>query len=92
MSDDWIVWGIIAAFYLPLHTLPPLAVTFIWNRAEAAERNRRLIRVLIDALLTMAIAFALILWLARDHLQLAMFIMLASLLPPWWRALRYRRS
>lgn len=92
MGDDWIVWGIIAAFYLPLHTLPPLAVTFIWCREGEAERKRRLQRVLIEALITMAVAFALILWLASDHLQLAMFIMLISLAPPWWRALRYRRA
>ncbi len=87
MGDDWLVWAIIGAFYLPLHALPPLAVAWL-RGGEQSQRQQRLRRVLIEVLLSMAVAFALVFWLAAEHLQWAMAALAVSLLPPWWRALR----
>ena len=80
-------WAIIALFYAPLHFLIPILVVSF--RAPDADRRRRgIIAAAIDCGLSMAIAFALAIWLAADHLDWAVGILLLFMLLPYLRALR----
>lgn len=83
--DTWVVWLIIALFYAPLHYLLPLLVVAMTGTEEGAERKRRLVATAIDCTLSMAIAFAVVLLLAAERLQLAMFVLLVSMATPYLR-------
>jgi hypothetical protein len=83
--DTWLVWLIIALFYAPLHYLLPLLVVVMTGTEEGAARTRRLIATAVDCTLSMAIAFAVVLLLAAERLQLAMFVLLASMAAPYVR-------
>lgn len=85
MSMDTLSWLIVAAFYAPLHYLVPLLVTAFPSPDE--QRTRQLRRTAIDCTLSMGIGFALVLWLAREKLQLAMLILFLSMLLPYVRLL-----
>ena len=82
---DTLSWLIVAAFYAPLHYLVPLLVTAFPSPDE--QRTRQLQRTAIDCTLSMGIGFALVLWLAREKLQLAMLILFLSMLLPYVRLL-----
>ncbi len=86
---DALTWIIVAAFYAPLHYLVPLLVTAF--RSDDTERRARLRRTAIDCTLSMSIGFGLVVWLARDNLQLAMAILFLSMLAPYLRLLLARR-
>ena len=85
---DALTWVIIAAFYAPLHYLVPLLVTVF--RSSDRERRAHLRRTAIDCTLSMALGFVLVIWLARDRLQLAMLILFVSMLLPYVRLLLAR--
>jgi hypothetical protein len=85
LVDTWLVWLIIALFYAPLHYLLPLLVVVLTGSEEGAARKQRLVATAIDCTLSMAIAFAIVLLLAAERLQLAMFVLLASMVAPYLR-------
>ena len=90
--DTTIVWLIIALFYAPLHYLLPLLVVVMTGREEGAARKRRLVATGIDCTLSMVIAFAVVIWLAADRLQLAMFVLLLSMAAPYLRVWLHHRA
>ncbi len=88
--NDPIVWIIIAAFYAPLHYLLPILTVAI-SAPDDPSRKTGIKSALIDATLSMLIAFALVIWLARDHMSAAMAILFLSMLVPFGHALWLRR-
>ncbi len=91
--DDPVAWIIIIAFYAPLHFLLPVLVLFITGN-EADGLRRELIRhALIDASVSMAAAFVLVIYLAQQgDLSTAMSILLLSMAFPFIRIWRHRRE
>ncbi len=91
--DDVIVWLIIAAFYAPLHFLLPVLLLFVTGHESEATRRRLIRGALLDAALSMAVAFALAITLAtHGRLSLAMLILLLSMTYPLLRIWRHRRA
>ena len=91
--NDVVVWVIIAAFYAPLHYLLPVLVLFITGREDDHTRRRLIRTALIDSSLSMAVAFAVVIWLARTgRLFPAMVILLLSMGFPFIRIWRHRRE
>ena len=90
--DTTIVWLIIALFYAPLHYLLPLLVVVMTGREEGEARKRRLVTTAIDCSLSMVIAFAVVIWLAADRLQLAMVVLLLSMATPYLRIWLHHRA
>lgn len=90
--DTTIVWLIIALFYAPLHYLLPLLVVVMTGREEGEARKRRLVTTGIDCTLSMVIAFAVVIWLAADRLQLAMVVLLLSMATPYLRIGLHHRA
>lgn len=90
--DTTIVWLIIALFYAPLHYLLPLLVVVMTGREEGEARKRRLVATAIDCTLSMVIAFAVVIWLAADRLQLAMLVLLLSMATPYLRIWLHHRA
>jgi hypothetical protein len=91
--SDVTVWLIALAFYAPIHYLGPLLVGVITGTEDAAERKVLLRSVTIDCTLSMALAFSITLVTFRTHLQLAMGVLLLSMIVPYTHLalLRYRR-
>jgi len=85
--NDPVAWAIIALFYAPLHYLLPLLIVFFRNADDPALRRRRLKASAIDCTLSMAIAFALVLFVVERAMLPAMTILLLSLLFPYLRLL-----
>jgi hypothetical protein len=83
--DAWLVWLIIALFYAPLHYLLPLLIVVMTGSEDGPARQQRLVATAIDCTVSMAIAFTVVLALAADRLQLAMFVLLASMAAPYLR-------
>lgn len=90
--DATIVWLIIALFYAPLHYLLPVLVVVMTGREEGEARRRRLVATAIDCTLSMVIAFAVVIWLASDRLQVAMFVLLLSMATPYLRIWLHHRA
>ena len=90
--DDIIVWIIIAAFYAPLHYLLPVLFLFVTGQEDDETRKALIKRALIDSTVSMAVVFTLIIWLAKEHLSLAMAIMAISLAFPFVRIWTHRRE
>ena len=84
---DPATWIIIALFYAPLHFSIPILVVGV-RAPDAGRRRRAIISAAIDCAVSMTIAFALAIWLAADHLQWAVAILLLFMLLPYLRALR----
>ncbi|MCB1798047.1 MAG: hypothetical protein KDI67_04110 [Gammaproteobacteria bacterium] len=91
--QDAIVWLIIAAFYAPLHYLLPVLVLFITGN-ESADVRKRLVRsALIDATLSMAVAFAAVIYLVQQgHISAAMIVLFLSMGFPFIRIWQHRRE
>ena len=91
--NDIIVWIIIAAFYAPLHFLSPALFLFITGKEDEATRKRLIKRALIDSALSMAVAFAVVIALARRNLIfVAMVVLLLSMAFPFVRIWLHRRE
>ena len=87
--NDAVVWLIIAAFYAPLHYGGPIGVAILTT--PSSSLRRRLIRyMVIECSLSMLIAFALVIWLVKDQLGIAMLILLLSMLVPYLSLLAHR--
>jgi len=90
---DPVVWLIIALFYAPLHYLLPVLFLFMTGQEDAATRKRLIRRAFINATLSMAAAFALAIWLARQgRLVPAMLVLLATMLVPFVHIFLHRRE
>jgi hypothetical protein len=80
---DPLAWIIALAFYLPLHYLGPMLVGFLTGPAGARERRRLLKSILIDCTVSMALAFALAIWLFDSRMQTAVGILFVSMAVPY---------
>lgn len=90
--DDPIIWIIIIAFYAPLHFMLPVLFLFIVGDETEAVRKQLIRRALIDAALSMLVAFALaILLVNNNQIALAMVVLILFMLAPFIRILRNRR-
>jgi hypothetical protein len=90
--DATVVWLIIALFYAPLHYLLPMLVVVMTGSEEDEARKRRLIATAIDCTASMVIAFVVVIWLAADRLQVAMFVLLLSMATPYLRIWLHHRA
>jgi hypothetical protein len=90
--DTTIVWLIVALFYAPLHYLLPVLVVLMTGREEGEARRRRLIATAIDCTASMVLAFVVVIWLAGDRLQVAMFVLLLSMATPYLRIWLHHRA
>ena len=88
--SEAVVWLIIAAFYAPLHFVGPVGLAILTSQG-ASLRQRMVRHMLIDSALSMLIAFVVVIWLARNNLQLAMMVLLISMLVPYVMLLLHRR-
>jgi uncharacterized membrane protein YesL len=90
--NDPIIWIIIVVFYAPLHFMLPVLFLFIVGN-EAEVVRRQLIRhALIDAALSMFIAFIVAVVLVNyDHVALAMVTLMLFMLVPFIRIVRRRQ-
>lgn len=90
--DDTIIWIIIIAFYAPLHFMLPVLFLFIVGDETEAVRKQLMQRALIDAAMSMVVAFALaILLVNNSQIGLAMVLLILFMLAPFIRILRNRR-
>ena len=90
--DDTIIWIIIISFYAPLHFMLPVLFLFIVGDEAEAVRKQLIRRALIDAALSMVVAFALaILLVNNSQIGLAMVVLILFMLAPFIRILRNRR-
>jgi len=90
--DATIVWLIVALFYAPLHYLLPLLVVLMTGREEGEARRQRLVATAIDCTLSMIVAFVVVIWLAGERLQTAMFVLLLSMAMPYLRIWLHHRA
>jgi hypothetical protein len=90
--DATVVWLIIALFYAPLHYLLPMLVVVMTGSEEGEARRRRLIATAIDCTASMVIAFVVVIWLAAERLQVAMFVLLLSMATPYLRIWLHHRA
>ncbi len=90
--DTTVVWLIIALFYAPLHYLLPMLVVVMTGVEEGEARKRRLIATVIDCTLSMVLAFVVVIWLAADRLEVAMFVLLLSMATPYLRIWLHHRA
>ena len=90
--NDPIIWIIIVVFYAPLHFMLPLLFLFIVGD-EAEVVRRQLIRnALIDAALSLIIAFIIdIVLVIFDHVALAIITLMLFMLVPFIRIVRRRQ-
>ena len=63
--DDPVIWIIIIAFYAPLHFMLPVLFLFIVGGETEAVRKQLIRRALIDAALSMVVAFLLAIMLVN---------------------------
>jgi uncharacterized membrane protein YesL len=91
--DDPVIWIIIIAFYAPLHFMLPVLFLFIVGHETEAVRTQLIRSALIDAALSMAVAFALAVMLVNyDQIALAMVILMLFMLVPFVRIIWNRRT
>lgn len=89
--DDVIVWIIIAAFYAPLHYIGPLGLVVL-TVPDSSQRKQLIRYALIESTISMLLAFALVIWLARSEMFMAMIILMLSMLVPYPILLLQRRA
>ena len=90
--NDPIVWIIIVVFYAPLHFMLPVLFLFIVGHESDADRKRMIQRALIDAAVSMVVAFAIAIALVNyEHVGLAMITLVLFMLVPFMRIIRNRR-
>lgn len=67
--NDTIIWIIIVAFYAPLHFMLPVLFVFITGDETKVERKRLIHGVLVDAGLSMIMAFTIAITLVSYELS-----------------------
>jgi uncharacterized membrane protein YesL len=90
--NDPVIWIIIIAFYAPLHFMLPLLFLFIVGHESETVRKQLIRRALIDAALSMVVAFAVaIMLVSYEQIALAMVNLMLFMLVPFIRIIRNRR-
>lgn len=90
--NDPIIWIIIITFYAPLHFMLPVLVLFIVGDESIAVRKQLIRFALIDAALSMVVAFIFAIMLVNyDQAALAMVTLILFMLVPFMRIIRNRR-
>jgi uncharacterized membrane protein YesL len=90
--DDPVIWIIIIAFYAPLHFMLPVLFLFIVGHESEGDRKQMIRRALIDAAISMVVAFALaIILVNNDKVGLAMVALIMFMTVPFMRIIRNRR-
>lgn len=90
--NDPVIWIIIIAFYAPLHFMLPVLFLLIVGHETETMRQQLIRRALIDAALSMAVAFVLAIMLVNyDQIALAMVTLMLFMLVPFVRITRNRR-
>ena len=91
--EDPVIWIIIIAFYAPLHFMLPVLFLFIVGHETESLRKQMIYSALIDAALSMVVAFAIAILLVNyDHIALAMVVLMLFMLAPFIRIIRNRRA
>ena len=90
--EDPIIWIIIIAFYAPLHFMLPVLFLFIVGHESEAARKQLFRHAMIDAALSMIVAFALaIVLVIYEQIALAMIILVLTMAVPFIRIIKNRR-
>ncbi len=90
--DDPVIWIIIIAFYAPLHFMLPVLFLFIVGGETETVRKQLIRRALIDAALSMVVAFSIaILLVNNNQIGFAMVVLILFMLAPFIRIIRNRR-
>ena len=91
--NDPVTWIIIIAFYAPLHFMLPVLFLFIVGDETETVRKQLIRSALIDAALSMVVAFALAIMLVNNsQIALAMVVLILFMLVPFIRILKNRRE
>lgn len=86
-----LTWVIFVVGYAPLHFLAPVMLA-LFTGTETPDQRRRLLKgVVIDCSLSMGVAFLVAIWLAGEHLQAAMLVLLIALCVPYTYLWIHRR-
>ncbi|MGB0722195.1 MAG: hypothetical protein ACPGU7_07325 [Gammaproteobacteria bacterium] len=92
MSDP-VVWVIIVAFYAPLHYMLPALILFITGNEAPEVRKTMIRRAVIDATVSMVLAFALAIGLVLgEQFMGGMIVLFLSMLAPYVRIILNRRK
>ena len=90
--DDPVIWIIIIAFYAPLHFMLPVLFLFIVGGETETIRKQLIRRALIDAALSMVVAFSIaILLVNNSQIGFAMVVLILFMLAPFIRIIKNRR-
>jgi uncharacterized membrane protein YesL len=90
--NDPIIWIIIIAFYAPLHFMLPVLFLFIVGHEKESDRKQMIRIALVDAAVSMAVAFALAILLVNyGQVGLAMVALILFMAVPFMRIIRNRR-
>ena len=91
--EDPIIWIIIIAFYAPLHFMLPVLFLFIGGDETEIFRKLMIHSALIDAGISMVVAFAVEIFLVNyAHIALALIVLLLFMLAPFIRIIKNRRA
>ena len=91
--EDPIIWIIIIAFYAPLHFMLPVLFLFIVGDETETLRKQMIRNAVIDAAISMVVAFALAILLVNyAQIALAMVVLILFMLAPFIRIIKNRRS
>lgn len=90
--NDPIIWIIIFVFYAPLHFMLPVLFLFIVGHESDTDRKVLIRNALIDAALSMVVAFTLaILLVYYEQVAFGMVILVLFMSAPFVRIIRNRR-
>jgi hypothetical protein len=90
--DDPVIWIIIIAFYAPLHFMLPVLFLFIVGGETETVRKQLIRRALIDAALSMVVAFSIaVLLVNNNQIGFAMVVLILFMLAPFIRIIKNRR-
>jgi len=91
--EDPIIWIIIIAFYAPLHFMLPVLFLFIVGDETEKIRKQMIRSALIDAAISMVVAFALAILLVNySQIAMAMVVLILFMLAPFIRIIINRRT
>jgi uncharacterized membrane protein YesL len=90
--NDPVIWIIIIAFYAPLHFMLPVLFLFIVGHESEADRKQLIRNALVDAAVSMVVAFGLAITLVYyEQVALAMVTLVLFMLVPFMRIISNRR-
>ena len=91
--EDPLIWIIIIAFYAPLHFMLPVLFLFIVGDETESLRKQMIRSALVDAAVSMVVAFALAILLVNyAQIALAMVVLILFMMTPFIRIIKNRRA